>query len=473
MRLSTPDKKMINPLSKEYETVIVGGGIAGLCTAEIFARSGIKTLLVEKAEKLCMETSGLHHEWFHFGSLYSIFPNNQFLRTMVGGIDDLLLYYRDFESMNLRIDGCGKLLTVAKSSPWIRKDNLKYVITTTDDEDFSLSNPDNSSNFMYKMGMKFLWNKAIKQFVARHNRFYKYDWRKGCSSHYIPKAGWLDYSEKFINKFDDSEISLNPETHVSMESYDSPMYALHIISDLTRSFLSYGGEIRTATEFEEYQNKRDGKRVILSDGSVVKTKRLILASGNNLAKQTKNKIKVKSVVSPLIIVYPRVCSSNVVRLTPFMDQTINHLKHSINGKDYSLIGGGYFANKDDNEAIEKAGFDLLNKAKAIFSRVADAEVVHLYYGTKTEIISSVKKRNYLYRIEKVDNDVYVTVPGKFSLAFSLAVNTFLKIMGHYPNTYVTYDKEMDVSQYVGLTKHKALIDRLENVSHELKVETVY
>ena len=74
-----------------YDYAIVGGGIAGLASAEIFARSGFKVILLEKNSKICSESSGTHHEWFHFGSLYTLFQNKNFLKVLVGGIDDLLL----------------------------------------------------------------------------------------------------------------------------------------------------------------------------------------------------------------------------------------------------------------------------------------------------------------------------------------------------------------------------------------------
>ena len=68
-------------MKKEYDITIIGGGIAGITIAEIFSRNGYKVCLIEKNKSLCKETSGSHHGWFHFGSLYSIFPGKRFLRS--------------------------------------------------------------------------------------------------------------------------------------------------------------------------------------------------------------------------------------------------------------------------------------------------------------------------------------------------------------------------------------------------------
>lgn len=105
-------------MSEEYDAVVVGAGIAGLATAEIAARSGLKVVLLEKNHAVCAEASGGHHGWFHFGSLYSIFPNNQFMRTLVGGIDDLLEYYSCFPRMNIRVGETGRLIFPSGTSPF-------------------------------------------------------------------------------------------------------------------------------------------------------------------------------------------------------------------------------------------------------------------------------------------------------------------------------------------------------------------
>ena len=86
---------------KDCQVLVVGGGIAGVAITEIFSRSGHKAILIEDKDKLCIEASGSHHGWFHFGSLYSIFPSNQFMRTLIGGIEDLMDYYGSFRGMNL------------------------------------------------------------------------------------------------------------------------------------------------------------------------------------------------------------------------------------------------------------------------------------------------------------------------------------------------------------------------------------
>ncbi|MBT6048579.1 MAG: FAD-dependent oxidoreductase [Candidatus Scalindua sp.] len=451
---------------KIYDYAIVGGGVAGLATAEIFARSGFSVCLIEKNEKLCMETSGMHHEWFHFGSLYSIFPSNQFLRTMVGGIDDLLLYYRDFDGMNLRVNGKGELQTIANENAWIRQDNLKYIITTPENKDFKIQKTDSIRDLPYKVFMKYAWKKAIKQFVSRHNRFYQYDWRKGNAAHYIPRAGWMDYSRDHISELNNPDVNLDSTSHYTMKSYDSPMTAKHILRDLVRSYLSYGGEILTESPVEGYEKINNSIKVTIGHNKAsIFSNKIIFSSGKGISKFLKSDYIVKTVLSPLLVAYPKVCSENIVRLTPFIEKTINHLKHSISGQEYSLIGGGYFAAEDDELRIQQVGEELKNRAKNVFPKIKDAQLLEVYFGKKTEVISKKSKRNYLYHIMELEKDVFSIVPGKFSLAFSLAVNTYFQIMGHYPNTYVTYDKSLDVSKYLGSMKHKSMIESLVDGKH--------
>ncbi len=441
----------------EFEIVVIGGGIAGLATAEIFSRSGFKVLLVEKNSKLCSETSGLHHEWFHFGSLYSIFLTNQFLRTMIRGIGDLLVYYQDFEGMNLRINESGKLLTVDNENGWFRNDKLQYVITNTSHPEFNLSNYVYLSELYKKVAMRILWNMIIKQFIARHNHFYEYDWRKNCANFHIPNFSLFDCSNEYVSNFSNiNEINLNPIFHKSMESYDCPMNAYSIISDLTKNFLSNKGEILTDVMFEKHQKLSDKVLVKLSNNQSVKTKKLILSSGTHL-KNYAEKLKLRIIASPLLVAYPAVCSVNFVRLTPFVSHTINHIRHNINGKNYSLIGGGYFALGDDEKACKNAEASLSESAKSVFPALDKARLIKTYSGHKTEMSGSLKNRNYLYHIEEIEKDVFVILPAKFSLAFSLAVNAFNKITGRLPEKRIDYDKSLCVSNYVTLMKHKAIV----------------
>ncbi len=442
---------------RRFDTIIVGGGIAGLATAEMFARSGHKTLLLEKNPKLCQETSGLHHEWFHFGSLYSMFPNKQFLRTMVGGIDDLLQYYRDFRGMNLRIDGEGRLLKIPVDGAWFREDNLEYIIATTRAQDFSLKGRGDARQVANRALMRLVWNLAIKRFIGRHNRFYDYDWRRGFASYHIPHVRLFDYSNNLLHKFDNHDIDLDPSCHIAMHSYDSPMQAVHIVSDLTRGLLCNGGQIRTGVGFRGYRTRTWGVEVELEDDTRFLANKLILASGQALQQQSGGRIKIHSVASPLLVTRPAVCTRNIVRLTPFIDETINHIRHEVDGYDYSLIGGGYFAPLHDEQAMEEAGNRLLRRARAVFPQLANVDFVNLYFGVKSEMISTSAKRNYLYHVEQIEPDVYGVVPGKFSLAFSLAFTTFREVAGAFPKTYTTYEPELDVSEYVELTKHRKLI----------------
>ena len=56
---------------KEYDVIIVGGGITGACTARDCALRGLKTLLVER-EDLCDGASGRNHGLLHSGARYAV-----------------------------------------------------------------------------------------------------------------------------------------------------------------------------------------------------------------------------------------------------------------------------------------------------------------------------------------------------------------------------------------------------------------
>lgn len=56
---------------KEYDVIIIGGGITGACTARDCAIRGLKTLLLER-EDLCDGASGRNHGLLHSGARYAV-----------------------------------------------------------------------------------------------------------------------------------------------------------------------------------------------------------------------------------------------------------------------------------------------------------------------------------------------------------------------------------------------------------------
>lgn len=80
-----------------------------------------------------------------------------------------------------------------------------------------------------------------------------------------------------------------------------------------------------------------------------------------------------------------------------------------------------------------------------------------YLGYKTEIVAQSGERNYQYLVREVDDGVFAVVPGKFSLAFSLAVNMFKRLTGEVPAVDLKLKAAAEIKPYIGLTKHAALV----------------
>jgi glycine/D-amino acid oxidase-like deaminating enzyme len=446
-------------VNEVYDYAVVGGGIAGLAAAEMLARNGHSVVLFEKNDKLCQEASASQHGWFHFGSLYCMFPQPQFLRTLVGGVEDLIDHYSTAPGMNMRVSNSGDLYFDERPGAWFRDEPIEYIVAARNNPDFDLRRFDGIGNYLKKIFFLGTWEIAIKQFISRHRRFYKQDWRwRGDKSAtvLIPGAGWGDYTRDVIEKPDNDRCTLDADTHFQVKGFDRPMVVRSIIGDLIGSFLAYGGRLEISCEVTAIDPlAKGGKRLTTTNGPH-DAGHVVVAAGkwtSNVAPDMKSKV----VVSPLLVVYPAVNDRNFVRMTPFVDKSINHLHHRVGDRCYSLIGGGYSADPNNPLEIDTAVSQLTDMAKKVFPAIADAEITGTYMGFKTEISSKVGERNYQYIIRQVDEAMTAIVPGKFSLGFSLAVNLYRALTGKMPGGQLKpFADTAHVERYIGLTRHASI-----------------
>jgi hypothetical protein len=73
------------------------------------------------------------------------------------------------------------------------------------------------------------------------------------------------------------------------------------------------------------------------------------------------------------------------------------------------------------------------------------------------MVAASTERNYDYFVRKVDEGVYAVVPGKFSLAFSLAVNTYMRLTGGLPGKEVQLADVEQSAPFVGRSYHAELV----------------
>ena len=441
-----------------YDLAVVGGGIAGLAISEIFARSGRSVLLLEKNKKLCQEASADQHGWFHLGSLYSIFPQNDSLKTLISGVEDLLAYYNKFPGMNISIDDAGHLAFRNSEEAWFRDEPLKYIVAARNNTDFNISGCLTTRQNLRKISLLLTWERSIKKFISRHQRFDKHDWNGNyTASEWIPNAGLSDYSRDVISKPMISNITLDIDTHFAINGYDRPMRSAQIVTELVMSLLGAGGAITTEKEIESISSFDGCYRIQATDGALFDADKVIFTSGKWLSRFMKKAGDVKVVASPLIVAYPELTDSHFVRLTPFIDKSINHLSHEVDGRKYSVIGGGHYANPEDAKAIINSQNQLNAMANLVFPKLYDSKILENYVGYKTEFIPGKKERNYQFLLREMDEGVFAAIPGKFSLAFSLATHSFKHITGETPSPQINLESSGRAKQYVGLTRHARII----------------
>jgi len=374
---------------KIFDWIIVGGGIAGISLSEILTREGHSVALIEKKNKLASVTTREFHEWFHTGSLYTLLKDDmKTLKYVLGSLDDLLEFYSSFPKMNLKPTEQG----------------LKII-----DDDKGWFSP-NYINFKYRLKNRKLilpWLYAIARSIALIDGIKGHDWLRR-------RAGILEsvtakyYLPIIKNLF---KILLGTDKFYHVETTDFTTNSRNLLKDMIAAAEGNGLKIFTNNELLKIENSSDNVTAHCSNGNF-QAKNMAVCLGGEIEKFSDLKIN-KSYAPIAVVKNIKANTKSFVELDCFKKNCINIITK---GKSFGLIGGISLPKKDE----VKKYFDFVVEEHKKLS--PDIKILEKYVSIKNEISQKKENRNYLFHINlsKKYKNVWSVIPGKFTLAFSMA-----------------------------------------------------
>jgi len=409
----------------KYEWVVVGSGIAGISICEILTREGHEVLLIEKDKNLSSGTSRDFHEWLHTGSLYSLIPNQMdALKYILGAIDDLFEYYSFFPGMNLKQTEKGIFIKNNISDSWF---NRNYIY------------------FKYRLkGRKitFPWLIGISRSVNIIKNLKNHDWLRR-------RAGVLKNNKfKFYLKIIKDSINLlfHKENFFNIKTTDFTMNSRNLINDLVINSLNNGLNISLSNEVVDVKNNKNYNLIKTKNGNI-KAENVVMCCAENIKNFTKAKINTSYAPLAVISGLDKKVDS-YVELDYFPKNCINILTKD---SGIGLIGGITLNNKEKaNNYIN----NVIGKFKKYYPNI---KVEGKYIGLKNEVLLKNQNRNYLYHITQHHPSIWSIIPGKFSLAFSIAPEFYRQIYKKNPRKFVKYNNNTNIDNIISNTAWKDII----------------
>ena len=389
---------------KTFDWIIVGGGIAGISLSEILTREGHSVALIEKKNKLASVTTKEFHEWFHTGSLYTLLRDDmKTLKYILGSLDDLLEFYSSFSKMNLQPSENGlKINDVDKG--WF---SSNYI------------------NFKYKLKNRKLilpWLYIIARSVALIDGIKKHDWLRRRAG--ILESVTSEYYSPIIKNF--FKILMNREKFFKIKTTDFTTNSRYLLRDMLATAIKNGLEVFTNNELLEIKNSNNIIMANCSNGNF-QGKRMAVCLGGDIEKFSD--IKIKKSYAPIAVVKNiKADSESFVELDIFKKNCINIVTKE---KTFGLIGGISLSKKDE---VQKYFDFMINEHRKINPEI---QVLQKYIGVKNEVSKKSENRNYLFHINSIKKykNVWSVIPGKFTLAFSLAPEFYRLIYNKNPRKF--------------------------------------
>ena len=406
---------------KTFDWIIVGGGITGISLSEILTREGHTVALIEKNNKLASETTREFHEWFHTGSLYTLVKDKmKTLKYILGSLDDLLEFYTSFSKMNLRPSENG-LKIIEDEKGWF---NSNYI------------------NFKYRLkNRKFIipWLYSVSRSMALIEGIRKHDWlrRRAGILESVTSKYYIPILRNLIN------IILTNKKFLKVQTTDFTTNSRYLLGDMIATASNNGLEIFTNNELLEIQNIK-GNVVAKCNNGTYESKNMVVCLGGEIEKFSNFKIK-KSFAPIAVVKNIKEKRESFVELDCFKKNCINIITKN---KSYGLIGGISLDNKDE---IEKYFDFMINEHK---KENPEIEIIKKYVGLKNEVISEKENRNYLFHINSVSQyqNVWSVIPGKFTLAFSLAPEFYRIVYKRNPKkSFRTFENDGKFSELIADT----------------------
>ena len=383
-----------------YDWVVVGGGIAGICLAEILTREGKHVLLVEKQAQLAGATTKGFHEWIHTGSLYTLVPDRlSTLRFLMGAMDDLLEYYNCFNNMNVAPTESG-LLIKDKPGGWFYNEHIL---------------------FKYRLRrLNLPWLALVARSTSIINMIKQHDWLRR-------RGGVLERQTRghvFRELASLLRLAWSRNEYSEVTSPDFTTNSRSMLADMIATASDNGLELQLNTSVEKIVRK-NGVVEVITDGGTFAAEQAAVCCGKHVADFTN--VRVKTSFAPMAVV--RQLEPGARSFVHLDYHTRNCINLVVKENGVGLIGGiSLNHRKDCAEYLEY----VIREHSKMHPRL---EVLGSYIGEKDEITFRGQNRNYLFHIVETLEKVWCVVPGKYTLGFSLAPEFYRRIYKRNPSKH--------------------------------------
>jgi len=280
---------------------------------------------------------------------------------------------------------------------------------------------------------------AVSRSIALIDGIRQHDWLRR-------RAGILEsvtskYYLPILNNL--IKIIFTNKKFFKIQTTDFTTNSRNLLRDMIATAVNNGLEIFTNNELIEIKNL-DGNVVANCNNGSFQSKNMVVCLGEKIEKFSN--FKIKKTFAPIAVVKNiKEDLESFVELDCFKKNCINIITKK---KSFGLIGGISLNTKDE---IEKY-FDFMIKEHK--KQNPEIQVIEKYIGVKNEVSQSSEKRNYLFHINPVAEyqNVWSVIPGKFTLAFSLAPEFYRVVYKKNPKKFFkTFSDEGKFSHLIADT----------------------